>query len=215
MSRQWQGRPQYRDVAHFRGNSATPARGYHRLMERDPGEADLGANGPDDPKTVCISCGTPVELQRRRCPECGVPQRRLWVSRKRRPIGPLIAVGVILALLVGGLTVMMVGDKKAAPTRAFDLLADHARARDCSGVNADLSSAGSAAFSSASSACEVSYAFDWDGVQVRAVSVEGGSIAVVCVDRPPGAGISMRKESGMWRADAPAPTPHSECVAER
>lgn len=122
-------------------------------------------------------------------------------------------MAAIALLLIVGLIWMMVRDNKAGPSRAFNSLKESATAGRCSDVYDDLSSAGRGEYKSESAACEGLSGFDWNSAHVATVRVENGSKAVVCVERPAGAGVSMRKEGGRWLADSPLPTPHEECVA--
>ncbi|RIK07463.1 MAG: hypothetical protein DCC49_10070 [Acidobacteria bacterium] len=165
-------------------------------------------------ETICISCGAAAERNRARCLECGAPQRRLRLLGGRLPAGPILAIGVVLALMLAALVVMMVGDQKAGPSRAYGELRAAGSGGNCDETWDLLSDDAHRVYGGPGDACRIAASFDWAGATVLNVRVQGGQVALLCVAEPPGHGVFFQKIDGLWKADSAAPSLRSECLPE-
>lgn len=167
-----------------------------------------------DGEAVCMSCGTAVDPRRTRCPECGAPQRRRRFVLGRRPAGPFLAIGLVALLFLVALAVAMFRDQKAGPSRAYSQLNGYGRAGDCEKVIGLLSSEGEAAYPDKSVMCGDVKSFDWSGAAVSTINLEDSEHATICLTRPRGVGLAVRKESGRWLFDSATPTLRDACRQE-
>lgn len=165
-------------------------------------------------EAICISCGASVEKSRARCLDCGVPQREVKLFAGRFPAGPVLAIGVVLALMLAALVVMMVGDQKAGPSRAYDELREAGVAGGCENTWRLLADEARQVYGSPGDACRVAAGFDWTGADIRKVRVQAGRTAILCVAEPPGYGVFFEKIEGRWMAGSAAPSMTSECLSE-
>lgn len=161
-----------------------------------------------------MSCGTSVEGGQSRCLECGAPQRRFRLVGGRLPAGPLVAVMVILTLLISAVVIMMVGDRKAGPSRAYEKLREAVESRDCELVWELMSRDGQALYRDKAESCAIATDFAWDAASILNVQVDAGDKAVLCVNEPPGYGMSFEKLDDEWLADSSTPVRRSECIQE-
>lgn len=197
-SRERRGTPKYREAWQSLGK---PLRD-RRLEVIESGEA------------ICISCGASVERSRARCLECGAPQRRIKLLGGRLPAGPILAIGVVLALMLTALVVMMVGDQKAGPARAYEELRAAGVAGGCEDTWRLLADEARQGYGSPDDACRQAAGFNWSGAQVLNVRVHGGRAAILCIAEPLGYGIFFEKIDDRWLADSAAPSMRSECLPE-
>lgn len=165
-------------------------------------------------ETICISCGATAERSRARCLECGAPQRRLRLLGGRLPAGPILAIGIVLALMLAALVVMMVGDQKAGPSRAYEELREAGEAGGCEETWRLLGDEARRGYGSSEDACRMAAGFNWSGAEVLNVRVRAGRSAILCITDPLGYGILFEKIDDRWLADSAAPSMRSECLPE-
>lgn len=142
------------------------------------------------------------------------PQRRIKLLGGRLPAGPILAIGVVLALMLTALVVMMVGDQKAGPARAYEELRAAGVAGGCEDTWRLLADEARQGYGSPDDACRQAAGFNWSGAQVLNVRVHGGRAAILCIAEPLGYGIFFEKIDDRWLADSAAPSMRSECLPE-